>query len=533
MHLTQVLSMLDQKPWSVFRRMRLHLLRVFPEQAGALIAEAIMDRKLFEDNHVRHEYALLVRDHFGSLRAEQKARWLSWVEEGPKNRAYLSSERGMRTEQIEGWQDTRLLWIEEELRSLRPDLAKRLRKDEDMPERPFFPVYGGGGWVRSMDESPYSADELADMDFPEAVRRVREWKAPREGDPMTGPSLVGLRNAFQAVCRRDPATAAEHAGLLKGAPGEYVRAFLSAMQAAIRDGEEIEVGHVLDLCSWVVERPIDEDTRPGSDEPFFGDFDKGWQWSWDVIAQIIREVCDRDIGDEYREVIWMVTEKLVQAPGGSNIVVDEKTFDPRTEDFATYALNATQGQAMRAVMAYAHWRAKRSGYEQGERLRGFEPFPEVRKVLERKLARDDPGGFAARAIYGWQFGLLNWLDRGWLKEHVPIIFDLRQIEDDSSRAYGWAAWNTFLMVNRPHKDFYSILREQFAYAVDQASKVVIEGSGGYDQPFHRLCEHLVVLYGRGDIDLDTDNELMKRLLTESYVPIRSYYSGGIWLNVMK
>jgi hypothetical protein len=133
--------------------------------------------------------------------------------------------------------------------------------------------------------------------------------------------------------------------------------------------------------------------------------------------------------------------------------------DPRTADFAMISLNTPRSRAMHGVFAYARWLAKTGAVEKDGREvleGGFgRHMPEVRELLESKLSPEDDSGFAVRATYGYHFGLLYWIDRGWFEEWAPRICDLRRIETDPQAAYGWGAWNTFLY---PSPRWYSSSR---------------------------------------------------------------------------
>ncbi|MBN2446038.1 MAG: hypothetical protein JXO22_04900 [Phycisphaerae bacterium] len=153
-------------------------------------------------------------------------------------------------------------------------------------------------------------------------------------------------------------------------------------------------------------------------------------------------------------------------------------------------------------------------------------MPEVRTLLESQLTRPDRH-FTETAVFGWRFGLLYWLDADWLRAHTERIFELRTVESTPSSAFGWAAWNTFLFSHRPHVEFYRILREQFSYAVDHAVGLS-EPQESREQPFARLGEHLIVIYGRGDLGAApeeawvADDRIIQRLVTTTHASVRTH-----------
>ncbi|HIE54702.1 MAG TPA: hypothetical protein EYP90_05915, partial [Chromatiaceae bacterium] len=80
----EVVKALECRPWKVFRRIALHVLRVSPDQVEALASARLTDRALLEDVDVRHEYVLLLRDRFPRLTPEDQARILGWIGDGPE-----------------------------------------------------------------------------------------------------------------------------------------------------------------------------------------------------------------------------------------------------------------------------------------------------------------------------------------------------------------------------------------------------------------------------------------------------------------
>src|SRR5690606_6207501 len=76
-------------------------------------------------------------------------------------------------------------------------------------------------------------------------------------------------------------------------------------------------------------------------------------------------------------------------------------------------------------------------------------------------------------------------------------------------------------------EFLKLLTAQYSYAVDQAA-IATDDVDGMRNPFGRLAEHIVLLYGRGDFGakldeaLKTNDGLLRRLLLESSERLRTY-----------
>jgi hypothetical protein len=134
---------LERRPWRVFHRLALHLLRLFPHVEPFLVAERLTDRARFDAPGLRHEYALLARDHFGQLSANEQALILRWIEAGPEERpspGELAS--GEQTErQVRAWRLIRLAPMRD---SLPPTWRRRyqeLAAELGEPEHPDFLAY--------------------------------------------------------------------------------------------------------------------------------------------------------------------------------------------------------------------------------------------------------------------------------------------------------------------------------------------------------------------------------------------------------
>jgi hypothetical protein len=145
-----LLATLEGRPWRIFHRLALHLLRLFPWVERSLVVERLTDRARFDAPGLRHEYVLLARDHFRQLSADEQALILGWIDAGPGSG--LSSGRLVADEQTERqvrvWKLVRLTPIRD---SLPPAWRRRYWEwaaELGEPEHPDFLSYCAGGWMR-------------------------------------------------------------------------------------------------------------------------------------------------------------------------------------------------------------------------------------------------------------------------------------------------------------------------------------------------------------------------------------------------
>jgi hypothetical protein len=135
----------------------------------------------------------------------------------------------------------------------------------------------------------------------------------------------------------------------------------------------------------------------------------------------------------------------------------------------------------------------------------LDALPEVRRILEEHLNPNRSRSPAVRAVYGWFFPTLCWLDQVWASSHVAAIFPLRGEDAD----LGWAAWSTYLVANGVWDQVFRLLNDCYSLAVDELGKVQETSRGRHDAP-GRCAEHIIILYGRGVVPLGDPSRLVER-----------------------
>ncbi|MBC7217450.1 MAG: hypothetical protein H5U36_04675, partial [Candidatus Caldatribacterium sp.] len=186
----EVVKFLESRQWKVFRRIALHLLRVFGNEAKELVEARLTDRTVFEDVGVRHEYTLLLRQYFRRLKPDNQKKVLGWIEAGPDSGDY-----------------NREIWQRDWLARIGPEnLPKKWQKrykelvmkygDSKHSE---FPVYREVTWGPT---SPKTFDELKAMAVEEIVEFLRSWRSPET--IFHEPSPEGLGRVLSTVIAEDP-----------------------------------------------------------------------------------------------------------------------------------------------------------------------------------------------------------------------------------------------------------------------------------------------------------------------------------------
>jgi hypothetical protein len=538
MSLEEAVEIVDCYQYLIFKRIRLHLINEFAEGNRVLARRAIMDRDLFDDYQYKHEYAMLVEHRLGLLTPAERDTWFGWIEAGPDMSDFDDSmkQRLGREAIDEERQNRKQYWRFEKLHCVREHLDGERRKFyENMFARHGEPELAdlnsriSSGWRGN--DSPMTVDDLTTLTFEQAVERVSFWE-PQEPRFM-GPDIEGLASTFGLYVATNPEAFSAQSGALIGRPAIFVREFINQMAEAIKTGHEIDVPVVLGLCRWVLERPLEE--RTTLEQGHEGLVDKDWQWTRDEISRLVENICkarDDDAPkyplDGLRESLWQLVSILCRNPDKSYVVRDRAEDDPRVRDYLNMGINSSRGKAVEAALEYARWVAhhiKKTDGTQEIVPGGFAVLPEVQEMLEWQIGSDNRS-FETLAVIGSRINLIYWIDKNWLGTHAGRLFRLDGIAESSPTAQGWAAWNAFLVWVRPHIEFYKLFREQFAYAVAQSTQLNLTTHNS-EQPMYRLAEHLMILYGRGQLGLDDDGGLLRRVLADSHPDVRRHAVGFV------
>jgi hypothetical protein len=538
MLLTDALQLVERYNFLVFRRLRVHLIGEFADQDTELFKRVALDRRYFEDHHFKHEYAILIGKRFEMLSDEEKNVWFEWIDRGPEMTNFDENFHSWhereptnqdRKDRIEYWQFEKLHLIRHDLEGDRLNFYRQMLATHGEPRMADLNVRSGP--MRWGNESPFSVEQLSATSFSKSVEMVVAWKGER--DSFEGPDLEGLASAFEQYVATNPVAFSTEAHLLIGKPAIFVRRFIRKVSDAISASQPVPIEPVLKLCRWVIEQPVQERNTP--DDNRAGMVDRDWQWTRDEISRLIESVCTADRGDvphypleAYRKEIWGLLESLCHDAARSYFVRDPSKDDLRTRDYLDVAINSPRGKAVEAALEYARWVANHIKVKEEKREivpEGFASMPEVREMLGWQIAPENRT-VEVLAIIGSKIPLLNWIDRNWLQTNANRIFDLPEIERNPHNAAGWAAWNAFLDWVPPHVDFYKIFKPQYAYAVGQCAKVP-SAENSRHHPMNHLGEHLVLLHGRGQLELDDDEGILRTFLSMANADSRRHAIGFI------
>jgi|GEM_PF-1321544 len=220
-----------------------------------------------------------------------------------------------------------------------------------------------------------------------------------------------------------------------------------------------------------------------------------------AIARLIKDALEKNlIPIDYKNELWEIIDRIL------NNLDKPKTNDKQLEyayfHIDSYILNTLEGLSIISLILYLYWFKKNNGIE------NLNSIPEVKDKLEYYLNKQI--SIITHAVYGFYLHSLLYIDKHWTKNKIYKIFPTDNEE------YFFGAWCAYIKRNYPDYETYSLLKDIYAYAIENM-KYNIEESECYED----LVHHLVFLYGWGIIPLN--EHTFQRFWENANDNIRGYF----------
>lgn len=505
-----VLDIVEGYSSKIFRRIGLHIRRKWPKVDWEGTTHIVANPDVFNDSCLHHELYLLLREQFDNFPDQTKQAYFSFVERGlilDKHGITLNPEDFERFDQQ--WKYSKLLPIREFL----PDRwkhkfdAMKVRFGEI--EHPEFQSYRGEDQIGP--DSPINDEQLCTMEVSDIIEFFNTWQVPN--DPF-GQTPEGLGRKFTDLVSVEPARFAVEATKFIGFDPTYVRALITGIRNAARNKVEFEWLHVLTLCCWVINQSINIPARRDS----FGDVDPGWGWTRRAIASLVSvglELEKIEIPFSYREKVWEILKPLTEDPELTPEY--EKMYGGSNMDPATLAINTTRGEAMHAVIRYSLWVRKHNNEANGDKyLTSFKDMPEVKEVLDIHLDIIHEPSLAIRSVYGRWLPWLMILDSSWLQDNLPKIFPM----EEENGPWWDAAWEAYITLCKLYDNAFDMLFMQYEEAIQRLGN--LSESKHLLNPEERLVEHLMMLYWRSKLALETNDSILSGFYEKATTKLKRY-----------
>jgi hypothetical protein len=502
--LEEILHELEKKEWTVFRRLALHLTRLFGGNNSQLLNAYTLNESLFDYSPMHHEYVLLIKDIFSKLDESKQRKFLNWIREGPKIRPDEEDPKNTK----EWWQLRWLTILKGQLPRSWEKVRQSLLKDKDEPENPDFLHWSGG--VKTGPTSPVTSEELRAMRIENIVTFLQDWKVP-PGFTMDSPE--GVSRTLAMAISETPARFADEVEKFIGCDPTYVHGIFSGFQKALEAETPFDWHPVIRLMNWIVSQGKGVSGRQVSDA---WDIDPDWGWTRTVIAGLLEKgFSSKKNQIPYKEdvTVWNVLQPLTDDSNPTESEDSETSMGP-----AMQSINTTRGTAFHSLIAYALWKKRNILKKEQKNEEGISfssDMPEVLAVLEKHLDTNQDPSPSIRAVYGWRFSNLAYLDHKWAIANKDRIFPKNL---DESK-YWNAAWSSCVGFNGANKNMFQDLYAEYLHSTSSIETSPMKLEMG-NNPNERLVEHLILYYAWNDIELDS--EMMTTFWNNSTPDLRNH-----------
>jgi hypothetical protein len=238
---------------------------------------------------------------------------VSLIASGPESeRTTFLRERGDSEQQIEGygrhWRLRRYDLIAEHLGGEEKAEYDTLLSEFDKPDHPTFHSVITH-W--SGPTSPYTAEELSEMEPGGVVEALQAW-IPPEGGSMDEYPKEGLARALEATVEKEAEDFATSATEFADLDPDYVRALLGGLAKAAREKAPFLWSPVLDLCERVAAKAAPDTPAQNEEAPT--------DWVRRTIVSLLSDGLndgETEIPFEERARVWELIEPHLEDPDPS------------------------------------------------------------------------------------------------------------------------------------------------------------------------------------------------------------------------
>jgi hypothetical protein len=511
----EVTGIFQQHKWSSFRRLELHLSRIFLKQGLAFAEQVFKDPTIIDRPSLRREAAVLLKESFAQLSAERQQSILVWMD------TEVSEEQIKRFLEFVGETvtDDKIAQIRNVRRRDRfAILEGRLPEPHQREYEALVTKLGPAdpadrlpirtfGQVGS--QSPKSSEDLAKMTVDEVIDYLASWKP---GSDIFSPTADGLGGALTSSVIQRPAEFIAVVDQFKSLDPTYARAFFAGVTATVKGGTKVDWKPVLEFATWVSTQPRGIANRRGG----LMVADPDWGWTRDSIIDLLKagfESGEERLPYEHRMLAWNALVPLTDDPFPS--LEDEKgeRFEP-----SFVSINSTRGRALYAVLEYAQWVRKVENARKSSESPtvSLDAMPEVKEVLDRHLDTNREPTLTIRSVYGQELSFLAGLDWEWFRANLGRILPLEQ--GDSK--YFNAAWESFVVFNQPYDNLLRELEPAYRKAIAEMNQPRMMRSP--ESPECRLADHLIAYYWRGNISFEGKDRLLEDFYTHASESVRGH-----------
>jgi hypothetical protein len=297
------------------------------------------------------------------------------------------------------------------------NLISRCKKEEEMPEDLYWkPI--------TDDRYEEYKSKFANLKVSDIVGELKKHEKPDHS----------IANALEDVIKEDPGKFLKEIDKFGGIHPLYQERLMRALYVLLERGISFDWEKVLKLIKEIVYKGSNEEN----------------------ILLTITRLINKAIGEhlipiDYKDELWEVVDGILNYLDKLG-VGEERTLKDIVYDVYDPIFNTLEGTAIISLVLYPRWLKKNN------KIKDLNSIPEVKGRLEYYLNKQT--SIIIPAIYGFYLHSLLNIDEHWTKDMIYKIFPKYSVE------YFWGAWCAYVQANRPSYKVYSLLRDIYAYAIE-------------------------------------------------------------------
>ena len=471
-------KVLSEFKWTIFRRIELYLVNLYPKQLESNLYTSLTNKQFFEDNIYWIEYHELLCNHFLKLSEEERLLIFNWLRDGPDFLKYPYKIEDFSNEtEFQKWkQRTRSNWLKSILEPLKTHLSSDLKEiynelmtstvkvkpseKEKLTQQPRF--FSG---------SPLTIEQIENLSIHELIRYLNDW-SPGDDEFLT--SKDGLGVFISKVITKNPSKYKQLIKDFQDIPIVYIPYIIEGYKHAIKDGIEFNALEIIQVIIEIFNKYKYD----------LGDSSK--LDIWKAMITFLREILSRDdltINTEIISKIWEIISYSFDISVPELDLFDIK--DSGYEDYVIFSINTFRGSVLRTFLAYALYCAKLFSLNENDRM-----LPEVKEKLEEILDPNTDTAIIDYSIISYRLFDIFYLNKDWATSKISIIFSV------DNKEIWKIAWESYISYNNLNGYIYSHMYDHYLTAiVDMSSTLYTE------RALENLAYHIVLLFVNAIEDL--------------------------------
>ncbi|MBR1605605.1 MAG: hypothetical protein IJ660_05820 [Alphaproteobacteria bacterium] len=479
----KIFELLENSNCPTMTRIILYLLRISDKYNKDLLIKYLTNKDIFDSSTYHHEYYLLMQEKFSQLSESAQKIILNYIDEGPEGDYYEKDEPQFSAQYKKDiWRLRKLLPIK---KFLSPDLLKKYQSilyDENGKEKKYDDHPDMLFWIESgFMASPIDTKDLSEKSIDEIVEFVNSWKADNADISI---SEIGLAESIRTDAISNPE---KYLNQLEKTKEIKDPTYIHYMLSGLRDVEKIsniQWQNIINFGSWVVNQ---NNIFEGHHR--FHDGDNDWHNAKAVVADLLAKAFKhkdnlQDLADEYIDKAFNILKELcfMEDKHLATKVKEENAKD--LGDYLTSAINSLHGKSVEGLVLYLIWKKNND-----------KSLDDVTPIIDRLLKK--PSYIETYAIFAHMLPWMHYAIPTVVESNIDNLFP----ENVGKRHIFEITFATYIDYSKIFDNMFSVLESKFLYALKNQVYSENEQTKTEDS---RISDFLVIYYGKGLFDLDSD-----------------------------